>query len=119
VVTAEVIIHSVSRGRKIMSSIIDKPTGRKIKRSGIGRKAAKYVPTATRCGFKDGRKMGNNAIENLPYVVGAVTGFTFGASEAIIELAAKPTNALFGLGVGLGSWVHQQFREDEVEVELA
>ena len=100
-----------------MSSIIDKPTGRKIKRSGIGRKAARYVPTATRCGFKDGRKMGNNPIENIPYVVGVAAGVGLGVSEAIVELAATPTNMLIGLSVGIGAWVHQQFCEDENEVE--
>ena len=104
-----------------MSSIIDKPTGRKIKRIGIGRKVAKYVPTATRCGFKDGRKMGNDPIENMPYVVGAVAGFSFGVSEAIVELTDTPAKVLFGLGVGLGSWVHHQLCEDEDagEVEVA
>ena len=38
--------------------------------------------------------------------------------EAIVELAATPAKVLFGLGVGLGSWVHHQFREDENEVEV-
>jgi hypothetical protein len=101
-----------------MNTITDKTTARKIKRSGIGRKAARYVPTATRCGFKDGRKMGNNPIENIPYVVGVAAGVGFGVSETIVELAATPANMLIGLGVGLGSWVHHQFCEDENEVEV-
>ena len=88
---------------------------------GVGKKIGEHIPEATARGFKDGRKVGNDAVEAIPYAVGAAAGFSFGVSEAIVELAAKPTNALFGLGVGLGSWVHHQFDEDEDagEVEVA
>ena len=121
-----------------MSSITGKTTGRKTKTTGqkarnhavphvaevvakakrIGRKAARYVPTATRCGFKDGRKMGNEAVGTIPYAVGIVSGFSFGLSEAIVGAVAKPAKALFGLGVGLGAWAHRQFCEDEDKGEV-
>jgi hypothetical protein len=102
-----------------MSSIIDKTTGQKIKR--IGRKGAKYVPEDTKKGFKVGRKMGNDAVEAIPYAAGVAAGVSFGVSEAIVGAVATPAKVLFGLGVGLGSWVHHQFDEDEDagEVEVA
>jgi hypothetical protein len=70
-----------------------------------GRKIADRIPTDTKRGFIDGRQHGKDFVEyGVPYAVGHTVGIAYGASEAIVELAARPVNMLVGLGVGIGVW---------------
>jgi hypothetical protein len=59
---------------------------------------AKYIPADTNRGFHDGRKLGNRAVEKVPYGVGLTTGIGFGIVEGIVGALAAPTNCLIGLG---------------------
>lgn len=94
-----------------MSSITDTPTAREAKTTGkarsrlkkavaktrrITRKIAENVPTETKRGFNDGRQAGNNVVEAIPYVAGAVVGFTVGATEAIVGALVEPVGNLLG-----------------------
>jgi hypothetical protein len=84
----------------------------------VGKKIGEHIPEATARGFGDGRKVGNDAFEAIPYAAGVAAGVSFGVSEAIVNAVATPANVIFGLGVGLGSWAHRQFCEDEDAVEV-
>jgi ribosomal protein L36 len=53
----------------------------------ISRKAVERVPASTKRGFHNGRKAGHDFVENVPYGVGAVVGFVYGAGEAIVDCA--------------------------------
>jgi hypothetical protein len=55
----------------------------------IARKAVAKLPESTKRGFHDGLKTGHDFIGNTPYIVGAVGGFVFGVSEAVVDLAAS------------------------------
>ena len=80
--------------------------------------AAEYIPTDTKCGFSDSRKAGYDLIEHgIPYAAGAVCGFGYGAIEAVVVTLATPVTAIFGLGVGLGTWVGGMFCPAEAVAE--
>jgi hypothetical protein len=55
----------------------------------VTRKAVAKLPESSVEGFYRGRRAGHDFIENTPYVAGAAVGFVFGASEAVVDLAAS------------------------------
>ena len=59
-------------------------------------KAVAKLPASTKRGFRDGRQAGNNAVEAIPYGIGAVAGFTYGIGEAIVGALAGPVGSVFG-----------------------
>ena len=80
--------------------------------------AAEYIPSDTKYGFSDSRKAGHDLIEHgIPYAAGAVCGFGYGASEAVVVTLATPITTIFGLGVGLGAWVSSMFCPAEAVAE--
>jgi hypothetical protein len=85
---------------------------------GIG----KQIPVAAKQGFNDGRQEGHDCVAQLPYAVGAAVGFSFGVTEGVIGVLAKPGNALLSLGIRLGDWASRTIGRDcrpEGETEIA
>jgi hypothetical protein len=62
----------------------------------VARKAVAKLPASTIRGFHDGRMAGRDFIGNAPYAVGAVVGFTVGATEAVVGALSEPVGNLFG-----------------------
>jgi len=86
-----------------------------------------HISDDTKRGFREGRSAGKDLIQNgIPYVAGETIGIGFGVVEGVVGLLAKPTQALFGLGIRMGSWaahtVGHGSRSNEghkIEAELA
>jgi hypothetical protein len=66
-------------------------------------KIAVYIPADTKRGFDDGRKLGNRAVEKVPYGIGVGAGFGYGVVEGVVNVLAAPANCLIGVGLCLGA----------------
>jgi hypothetical protein len=64
--------------------------------------AAEPIPAETRQGFVDGRKVGNDLINNVPYAVGAAAGF--------------PVGVVGGVHEAVCNWVHWLWHGDVPDV---